>query len=105
LATEYFEEDFLSGIMPVLFAHDCKKAEADILANLATARRGQTLWYSRICTVLCGLHTHHRGRKRTKHSFSFNEIYSRMCSVAFSQVKHSHSYDYKYVYLTVCGEV
>jgi hypothetical protein len=47
LASEYFEEDFLSGIMPVLFAHDCKKAEAGILANLATARRGQTLWYSR----------------------------------------------------------
>jgi hypothetical protein len=44
LATEYFEEDLLSGIMQVLFAHDCKKAEAGILANLATPRRGQTLW-------------------------------------------------------------
>jgi hypothetical protein len=32
--------------------------------------------------------SHHRGRKRAKHSFSSTEIYSRMCSAAFSQVQH-----------------
>ncbi len=39
LSTEYFDEDFLSGIMPVLFARDPRAAEAGIKANPETAMK------------------------------------------------------------------
>ncbi len=39
LSTEYFDEDFLSGIMPVLFARDPRAAEASIKANPETAMK------------------------------------------------------------------
>ncbi len=39
LSTEYFDEDFLSGIMPVLFARDPKAAESGIRNNPETAMK------------------------------------------------------------------
>jgi hypothetical protein len=39
LSTEYFDEDFLSGIMPVLFARDPRAAKAGIKANPETAMK------------------------------------------------------------------
>jgi hypothetical protein len=39
LSAEYFDEDFLSGIMPVLFARDPKAAESGIRSNPETAMK------------------------------------------------------------------
>jgi hypothetical protein len=39
LSTEYFDEDFMSGIMPVLFARDPRAAEAGVKANPETAMK------------------------------------------------------------------
>jgi hypothetical protein len=58
-----------------------------------TIRRGDRPCGTLGIYLLCGLHTSsHRERKRPKHSFSSFEIYSWMCSAAFSQVKHSPSW-------------
>jgi len=37
LSAEYFDEDFMSGVMPVLYARDPRAAEAGIKANPETA--------------------------------------------------------------------
>jgi hypothetical protein len=39
LSTKYFDEDFMSGVMPVLFARDPRAAEAGIKANPETAMK------------------------------------------------------------------
>jgi hypothetical protein len=39
LSTEYFDEDFMSGIMPVLFARDPRAAKAGIKANPETVKK------------------------------------------------------------------
>ncbi len=39
LSAEYFDEDFMSGVMPVLFARDPRAAEAGIKANPETAMK------------------------------------------------------------------
>jgi len=39
LSTEYFDEDFMSGVMPILFARDPRAAEASIKANPVTAMK------------------------------------------------------------------
>ena len=39
LSAEYFDEDFMSGVMPVLYARDPRAAEAGIKANPETAMK------------------------------------------------------------------
>jgi hypothetical protein len=39
LSAEYFDEDFMSGVMPVLFARDPRAEEAGIKANPETAMK------------------------------------------------------------------
>ena len=39
LSAEYFDEDFMSGVMPILFARDPRAAEASIKANPVTAMK------------------------------------------------------------------
>ncbi len=39
LKADYFEDDFLSGVSPILFANDPKAAEDAIRANQETAKK------------------------------------------------------------------